>query len=58
MLPSTELNIYPKTSENLNALLEFYFNQYNIPFDDAVEKLTNTRNLKLNQIEFIVRKLS
>ena len=58
MLPKKTLNIYPKTEENINALLHFYFDEFNLPWEDSVEKIITHSNLSLNQIEFIVRKLS
>ncbi len=58
MLPKNEFNIYPKTEENLNALLFFYFAKYDLPMENAIEDLISKTSLSLNQVEFIVRKLS
>ncbi len=58
MLPKKEFNIYPKTQENLNALLLFYFEKYDLTFENTIEDLINKTSLSLNQIEFIIRKLS
>jgi len=58
MLPKKELNIYLKNEENVNALLSFYFDKYNLDKDNSVETVMKNSNLALNQIEFIVRKLS
>lgn len=58
MLPKNEFNIYPKTEENLNALLLFYFGKYDLTMENAIEDLITKTSLSLNQVEFIVRKLS
>ena len=58
MLPLKESNIYPKTEENLKALFSFYFDEYDLPGGTAVEDCMAKTSLSLNQIEYIVRKLS
>ncbi len=58
MLPKKVLNIYPKTEENVKALISFYFDAYNLDREHAVEKVMEHSNLTLNQCEFIARKLS
>lgn len=58
MLPKKELNIYPKNPENLNALIGFYFDKYELDKEGAVDALLKQTSLSLNQIEFIVRNLS
>ena len=58
MLPKKELNIYPKTEENVKALLSFYFDKYNLKDEDCIFKIMEHKNLSLNQLEFIARKLS
>lgn len=58
MLPKTELNIYPKSDENLKALISFYLAQYDVIDDNGVEILNEKTSLSLNQIEFIFKKLS
>ena len=58
MLPKIEFNIYPKTEENLNALISFYFDMYDLPKENVLEVLLNKTSLSLNQLEFIFRKLS
>lgn len=58
MIPKKEFNIYPKTEENVDALLSFYFNKYNLPKEDCVKVIIENTNLTLNQAEFIARKLS
>lgn len=58
MLPKKELNIYPKTKENIQAILNFYFGKYNFPEDNAIEYIMSFTGLTLNQIEFITKKLS
>ncbi|UMY65116.1 MULTISPECIES: hypothetical protein [unclassified Flavobacterium] len=57
MLPKKQLNIYPKSDENILAAIDFYFNESNINRDGALEKFKDT-SLSLNQIEFVLRKLS
>ena len=58
MLPKKELNIYPKSEENLNALLSFYFDKFDIQRGNILEEIKNKSSLSLNQIDFIIRKLS
>lgn len=58
MLPSKEFNIYPKTNENLQSLINYYFDKYELPQENAIEYLQSKTKLSLNQVEFIARKLS
>ncbi|PKH52574.1 hypothetical protein CXF68_18530 [Tenacibaculum sp. Bg11-29] len=58
MLPKKELNIYPKTPENIDALICFYFDDYELDKQGSNEMLMKKTSLSLNQIEFIARKLS
>ncbi len=58
MLPKKELNIYPKSDENLQYLISFYFGEYDINRENGVEILREKTSLGLNQVEFIVKKLS
>lgn len=58
MLPKKELNIYPKSEENLNALISFYFEQFEIDMSESFEFLKTKSSISLNQIEFILRKLN
>jgi hypothetical protein len=58
MLPKKEFNIYPKSDENLKALISFYLDKYDVNDDNGVEILKEKTSLSLNEIEFIFRKLS
>ena len=58
MLPSKRYNIYPKSEENLKALISFYFDKYDLPIGNAIEKINSITSLSLNQVEYILRKLS
>ncbi len=59
ILPNRELNIYPKTEENLNAILSFYFDKYLLSDKQkGVKYIMENDNLSMNQIEFIARKMS
>lgn len=58
MLPKKELNIYPKSEENLNALLSYYFDRYDIQRGNILEEIEAKPSLSLNQVDFIIRKLS
>lgn len=58
MLPKTELNIYPKSDENINALISYYFKQYDIDLLESLEFLKAKDSTSLNQLEFILRKIS
>jgi hypothetical protein len=58
MLPIKKKNVYPKTDENLQALISFYFAEFNIGLKDSLKVLNENTSLSLNQIEFIIRKLS
>ena len=58
MLPQKELNIYPLNDENVLAVIHFYFDQYDVNYDGILEKVKEASFLKMNQLEFIFRKLS
>lgn len=58
MLPKKELNIYPKSDENLKSLISFYLDKYDVKDDNGVEILKEKKSLSLNQLEFIFRKIS
>ena len=58
MLPKKELNIYPKNDENINALISYYFKHYDIDLLESLEFLKAKDSTSLNQIEFILRKIS
>mgnify|MGYP000386208752 CR=1 FL=1 len=58
MLPSKEFNIYSKTNENLQSLINYYFDKYELPQENAIEYLQSKTKLSLNQVEFIASKLS
>lgn len=55
MLPIQTDNIYPKSEDNLECLLGFYFDKFDLSSGSAIEFLMTKRSLKLNQIEFIVK---
>ena len=55
MLPKKELNIYPKSDENLQSIISFYFDRYDIKDDNGVDILKAITSLSLNQIEFSLR---
>lgn len=48
MLPKREDNIYPKTEENIKALLSFYFDKYDINQVGAIEAIMSKTSLSLN----------
>lgn len=58
MVPPKDLNIYPKNDENLTALLSYYFDKYDVNQEKGVEMLKKRTSLSLNQVEFIIKKLS
>ncbi len=58
MLPKKELNIYPKTEENLKALISYYFDKYELDLTESSDYLNEKTSFSLNQIEFILRKLN
>lgn len=58
MLPKKVLNIYPKSDENFKALISFYFDSYEIDLTESVEFLNEKTSFSLNQIEFVLRKIS
>ena len=58
-LRKNEFNIYPKSEENINAVLSYYFDRYLLLEKvDAISFLMENNMLSVNQIEFIARKLS
>lgn len=58
MLPDKALNIYPKSNENLEALINFYFNNYDINKGNSLQLLQEKSSLTLNQCEYIIKMLS
>lgn len=58
MIPKKDLNIYPKSEENYKALISFYFDSYEIDLTESVEFLNEKTSFSLNQIEFVLRKIS
>lgn len=58
MIPKPELNIYPKTKKNVKALISFYFDKYDLKNDGAVDAILAKTSLSLNQVEYILKKLS
>jgi len=57
MLPKRKFNIYPRNNENMQALISFYFDDFEIIQDRALDELNKHPSLTLNQIEFIFQKL-
>lgn len=58
MLPKKSDNIYPKTDENIQAIIDYYFNEFNIGRTGAIELLKENNILSLNQIEYLIKKLA
>lgn len=58
MLPKKSENIYPKTDENIQAIIDYYFVEFNVDQIGAVERLKQHQSLSLNQIEYLIKKLS
>ena len=59
MLPLNSNNIYPKSDENLKAIVAYYFDQYdNLDASGFLDVINNYSSLSLNQIEFIAKKIS
>lgn len=58
MLPPKEKNIYKTSKKNLQSLLSFYFDKYDISSKGAVSYIRTKPSLSLNQIQFIVKNLS
>lgn len=58
ILPPKENNIYPKTDENLQSLISFYFDEFDIDQEGTLELLIRKTSLKLNQIEFLSKEIS
>lgn len=57
-LPKKEFNIYPKTEENINAILSYCFDKYLLFEKEEAITLMENDILSMNQLEFIARKLS
>ncbi|QQU02154.1 hypothetical protein [Myroides odoratus] len=57
MLPSKQINIYPKTDQNILAIIDFYFENQGSDRILALNRFKDTP-LTINQIEFLTRKLS
>ena len=55
MLPDRKLNIYPNTDENLQALINFYFSEFNEK--GALDEMKQHPQITLNQWEFIFKKI-
>lgn len=58
MLPRKSENIYPKTDENIQAIIDYYFSEFNIGQVGALERIKENSSLSLNQIEYLIKKLS
>ena len=59
MVPKKELNIYPKNETNIQAIIEYYFAELELNTEEVMKYLINEKSsLKINQIEFICRKIS
>lgn len=59
ILPKKEFNIYPKTEENIKAVLSYYLDKYLLfEKEEAITFLMENDILSMNQLEFIARKLS
>lgn len=52
-LPNASENIYPRSGENIKAILDYYFsNVENELIEGSLEQLLKNKMLSLNQIEF------
>jgi len=58
MLPSKTINIYPKSKENIDSLLSYYLDQYDVVKSESYEAIDKHPALCLNQLEFIVRNIA
>ena len=61
MINDTEkkLNIYPKNDTNIQAIIEYYFTEFELNTEGVMEYLMNEKSsLELNQIQFICRKIN
>ena len=57
--PDPSKNIYPRTRENIQAILEFYFPyETHSAVKEASKKLYEKRGVQLNQLEFTAKFLS
>lgn len=58
MLPKRKLNIYPKNESNVQALIEYYFNELELNTEGVIDFIIKEKNsLQLNQFEFLCRKI-
>ena len=52
MIPKKKLNIYPKTENNIQAIIEYYFAKLELDTEGVMTYLMNEKSyLELNQIE-------
>lgn len=58
LLPQIESINYPRTPENIKALLDHHFDRHNISREKGVEILLSQTRLSTGQIEFMLSKLS
>ena len=59
MIPKKKLNIYPKTDNNIQAIIEYYFAELELDTEGIIKYLMNEKSyLELNQIEFLFRKIN
>lgn len=58
MIPKKEINIYPKNYTNIQALIEYYFNEIDLNTEGVIEYLMNEKKIELNQMEFLCRKIN
>jgi hypothetical protein len=60
ILPKPQDNIYPSSRDNIDSLLNFYFNKNGLYFEggDLSFLYSNPQGLQLNQLEFIAKKVS
>ena len=59
MIPKKKLNIYPKTENNIQAIIEYYFAKLELDTEGVMTYLMNEKSyLELNQIEFLCRKIN
>lgn len=55
MLPKKELNIYSKSDENITELVSYFFD---VDLSESLEFLKQQTSVSLNQMEFVLRKIS
>lgn len=58
MLPEKSENIYPKTDQNIQAIIDYYFGEFNVGQTGAIEIVKENNILSTNQIEYLIKKLS